>query len=148
MNKQKLNINNEPQTTEPSKQFGFEAGFILICPDCGGKAELKDSAIIYGKSYGLAYVCENYPKCDNFVGCHKGTNKPLGTLANAKLRSKRKETHSLFDQLWKGENRERGQAYKFMAEVLDIDQEQAHIALLTFAQCDKLIKAILGAKSK
>lgn len=25
MNEEKLNINNEPQTTEPGKQFGFEA---------------------------------------------------------------------------------------------------------------------------
>lgn len=127
----------------------LDAPVILICPDCGGKAELKDSAIIYGKSYGLAYVCEHYPKCDNFVGCHKGTNKPMGTLANAKLRSKRKEVHSLFDQLWRGKNSKmnREQAYKFMAETLGIDQKQAHIALLTFAECDKLIKTILGAKS-
>lgn len=30
MNKEKLNINNEPQITEPSKQFGFEAIVIKI----------------------------------------------------------------------------------------------------------------------
>lgn len=131
------------------KAIPVELPVMLICPDCRGNAELKDSAIIYGKSYGLAYVCEHYPKCDNFVGCHKGTDKPLGTLANAKLRNKRKETHSLFDQLWRGENRKmsRGQAYKFMADILGIDQSKAHIALLTFAECDKLIKGILGAKS-
>lgn len=33
MNKQKLNINNKPQTTEPSKQFGFEAIVMQIFCD-------------------------------------------------------------------------------------------------------------------
>lgn len=48
--------------TDEQSEVSVEAKVILICPDCGGKAELKDSAIIYGKSYGLVYVCENYPE--------------------------------------------------------------------------------------
>ena len=122
----------------------------LTCPYCDGKVELKDSSIIYnGKSFGNVYVCENYPKCDSFVGTHHGKTKPLGTLANARLRNKRKEAHSLYDQLWRGKNRimSRGEAYRFMAKTLNVSQEQAHIGMLDYEQCKLLINEILRASS-
>ena len=58
----------------------------LICPYCGAYSKLIDSKLIYGVSYGMAYVCKNYPECDTYVGTHKGTIKPRGTLANKELR--------------------------------------------------------------
>lgn len=33
----------------------------MKCPYCGYEAKLVDSKIIYGKSYGKAYVCSFYP---------------------------------------------------------------------------------------
>jgi ssDNA-binding Zn-finger/Zn-ribbon topoisomerase 1 len=143
MNKEKIKIE------EPTKQFGVEQLVMLPCPYCGGKIELRDSSIIYGRSYGNVYICENYPKCDAFVGTHHGKTKPLGTLADGRLRNKRKETHSLFDQLWKGEKKtmSRGKAYRYMAEILNIEQERAHIAMLTYEECSKLITEILRARS-
>lgn len=113
-----------------------------ICPHCGEEAVLKDSSFIYGKSYGNVWVCFNYPQCNSFVGCHGYTAKPLGTLANSDLRNKRKETHSLFDQLWKGKNRQmhRGQAYKWMAEIMNLSSTEAHIGMMNINQCKKLIQ--------
>jgi ssDNA-binding Zn-finger/Zn-ribbon topoisomerase 1 len=141
-------MNDKTEIEEKNKAVGFEPLVMLPCPYCGGKIELKDSSIIYGRSYGNVYICENYPKCDAFVGTHHGKTKPLGTLADSRLRNKRKETHSLFDQLWRGENRKmhRRQAYKFMADIINIKPERAHIAMLTYEECNKLIGELLRAR--
>ncbi|WP_088258626.1 zinc-finger-containing protein [Fimbriiglobus ruber] len=32
-------------------------------------------------------ACERYPTCDAYVGCHPGTETPLGRLANKELRA-------------------------------------------------------------
>ena len=55
----------------------------VYCDYCGRQAEYVDSKVIYGKSYGMMYLCRN---CMAYVGVHKGTDKPLGRLANAELR--------------------------------------------------------------
>lgn len=110
----------------------------LRCPYCNGKAELKDSAIIYnGKSYGNVWVCENYPQCDSFVGVHKATNLPLGTLANNELRQLRRKCHDLFDKLWKSKKMNRQEAYKQLGELMGI--EDPHIGAFTVEQCQKYI---------
>ncbi|MBL0255764.1 MAG: hypothetical protein IPQ27_12795, partial [Chitinophagaceae bacterium] len=43
----------------------------LVCPYCGNKTEYIDSSFIYGKSYGMIYICKPY---DAYVGVHKGTD--------------------------------------------------------------------------
>ncbi len=57
-----------------------------VCPFCNSSVSLVDSAKVYGRSYGFIYLCDQYPKCDARVGCHPGSNKPLGTLADKELR--------------------------------------------------------------
>ena len=52
----------------------------VYCPYCGRQAEYVDSKVIYGRSYGMAYLCRN---CDAYVGVHRGTDEPLGRLADA-----------------------------------------------------------------
>lgn len=74
---------------------------VLTCPYCGSEAHLKDSAMIYGKSFGMVYLCDRYPFCDSWVGVHKGTTNPLGTMADSELRELRKNAHVLFDRLWR-----------------------------------------------
>ena len=56
-----------------------------ICRYCGGVIRLAPARKIYGAStdrLGLAgeniYLCQN---CNARVGCHKGTNRPLGNVA-------------------------------------------------------------------
>ena len=49
----------------------------VYCDYCGRQAEYVDSKIVYGKSYGMMYLCRN---CMAYVGVHKGTDKPLGRL--------------------------------------------------------------------
>lgn len=117
----------------------------LNCPYCGGKVELLDSSVVYGKSYGWVYVCERYPICNSFVGCHGNTSEPLGTLANRELREKRKEAHSILDSLWKGRKYfTRGKAYRVMRELMNLTKSEAHIGVFTVFQCDEMIEKIGG----
>lgn len=115
------------------------------CPYCGADIELKDSSVIYGRSYGLVYVCSNYPNCDAYVGTHKGTTHPLGSMANAELRKWRKEAHMYFDTIWKcwkeeGVKQARSKAYKWLAEALGTPDKEVHIAWMGVTECQKVIE--------
>lgn len=69
-----------------------------VCPYCGKPTEFVDSSVIYGRSYGMIYLCRD---CRTYVGVHKGTDQALGCLANAELRKAKKEAHFYFDQIAK-----------------------------------------------
>ena len=83
-----------------------------ICRYCGGTVHLVPAAKVYGsaaaKRLGIEqekfYQCQN---CNARVGCHKGTDRPMGNLANEALRMKRKETHQVFDGFWKSKGMSR-----------------------------------------
>ena len=72
---------------------------IVICDYCGTPADFVDSSVVYhGHSFGMIYLC---PRCGAYVGVHKGSDKPLGRLANSELRNWKKAAHAAFDPLWK-----------------------------------------------
>lgn len=114
----------------------------MKCPYCGSKAKLVDSKVIYGRSYGKAFICSNYPCCDSYVGCHKGTDIPLGTLANSELRKKRNQCHVLFDQTWKSNNMTRIGAYARLAKLLNIRVNDCHFGMFDLNTCNKAMKFI------
>lgn len=111
----------------------------VICPYCGERAEFVDSKIVYGKSYGKIYLCR---KCLAYVGVHKGTDKPLGRLANAELRYWKKAAHAAFDPIWKyGRFRGyRNAAYGWLAGRMGLSVEETHIGMFDVAQCKKAIQ--------
>ena len=114
----------------------------IHCPYCGAKATLRPSSAVYGdaaKTDGYLYVCDRYPKCDSYVGAHKKTILPMGTLANGDLRNKRIQAHKAFDWMWKSGLMTKWQAYKWMQGKLDLSDEQAHIAMFSEYMCDRLI---------
>ena len=78
----------------------------MKCPYCGGKVNLVPSKVIYhnGKVKEKMWVCENYPKCDAYVGCHPGTEIPLGRPANKKLRNLKMEAVWNFSTFKKSKN--------------------------------------------
>jgi Protein of unknown function (DUF3268). len=107
-----------------------------VCPYCGKTANLVDSAVIYhGRSYGPAWVCGDYPACDAYCGCHPGTNRPLGTLANKELRKARNDAHDHVDAFWKKDVLDRSDTYHLVARLMGIDISQCHIAMFTVDQC-------------
>ena len=113
----------------------------VYCDYCGRQAEYVDSKVVYGKSYGMMYLCRN---CMAYVGVHKGTDKPLGRLANAELRYWKKRAHAVFDPLWqRGRFRgHRNAAYGWLAQKMGLPVEQTQIGMFDVAQCRKAIHII------
>lgn len=115
---------------------------MVTCPYCGDKAELLTSLEFYGRDYGSnVYSCK---PCDAYVGTHKGTKQPLGTLAQYELRELRKKAHAHFDPLWKSKEMSRTEAYAWLKEELELENGQAHIGMFDEDQCKKLIKKVKG----
>lgn len=109
------------------------------CPYCGSPVQLDDSIIIYGTSYGKVWICSQYPKCDAYVGCHKGTSKPLGRLANAELRYWKKRAHGIFDPLWQSKRLDRKECYKFLQVAMKMTSKEAHIGKFGVEECKRLV---------
>ena len=114
----------------------------VYCPYCGASVELRDYNYIYhtNKYKGKVWVCNNYPKCDAYVGCHKNTEIPLGRLANKKLRDLKQEAHRQFDPIWKSGLMTRKDAYKWLASMLHISVEECHIGMFDVERCREVIK--------
>lgn len=112
-----------------------------VCPYCQGPVDLVENKVIYGKNYGWpwVYMCRDRV-CDSFVGTHKDTRIPKGTLANNVLRNARKTAHSAFDAIWQNDHMTRGEAYKWLAEKLDIDRYRCHIAWFDLSYCKQTTK--------
>lgn len=114
-----------------------------ICRYCGGVIRLVSANTIYGDTaerLGLAnemiYQCQN---CNARVGCHKGTTRPLGNVANEVLRLKRVETHRIFDAYWQGCGMSRTQAYRWLAAQMHLPKNRAHIGGFEMDQCQMVI---------
>lgn len=114
----------------------------MECPYCSKKAELKDSSVIYGKSYGLIYICSDYPSCDSYVGVHPGTTIPLGRMANKELREYKKKVHVLFDPLWKGKKIRRNEAYKRLSDALNLSTKECHVGMFDVETCKRAIEVL------
>lgn len=115
-----------------------------ICRYCGGVIRLVPASSIYGKStdrLGMRdekiYQCQN---CNARVGCHKGTRRPLGKVANEVLRLKRVETHQIFDAFWRQRNMSRTAAYKWLAAEMELPAGQVHIGGFEMDQCQRVIE--------
>lgn len=114
-----------------------------ICRYCGGVVRLVPARVIYGKAtkrLGLEkeniYLCQN---CNARVGCHRGTNRPLGNLANEVLRLKRMETHQVFDAFWKSKCMKRTQAYQWLAGQMRLPKSRTHLGGFEMDDCQKVI---------
>lgn len=114
----------------------------LDCPYCGDYAILADAKVVYGqgRNYGKLWICRNYPVCDTFVGCHKGTDTPKGTLANKELREWRIRAHEKFDITWKFGGMKRGEAYKLLMEKINVEGSEVHIGSMNIEQCKKVVE--------
>jgi hypothetical protein len=121
----------------------------LLCPYCGATAVLVGGDVIYPWRPDLAH--KRFWKClacpDAYVGCHPGTNNPLGRLADPLLRLAKQHAHAVFDPLWeakverenisKGEAR--GRAYRWLAEQLGIEPDYCHIGLMDMETCYRVV---------
>ena len=112
----------------------------IKCPYCGADTVFVDDSIVYGQSFGMIYLCKNYPECDAHVGVHKGTNVPKGRLANKELREYKKVVHSIVDNFWRDGIMTRREFYAWMAKQMQMPEEEAHVAMFDVEQCQKAIR--------
>lgn len=110
------------------------------CPYCGQTPVCVDSSEVYPYRpdlRGLRYwLCRG---CGAYVGCHRGSDRPLGRLANAELRRAKMDAHHAFDRLWRTGVKSRGDAYAWLAERLGMDRKDCHIGMFDVEQCNRVV---------
>lgn len=107
------------------------------CNICG-----DNKVYLVKNSFGWRWVCTT---CKAYVGCHKGTQVPLGTMADNTLRKYRQQAHFYFDYMWKikkqnGDYLARKKGYAWLSKQLDIPIVKTHIGMFDKKQCEKVIK--------
>ncbi|ADV02232.1 zinc-finger-containing protein [Alicycliphilus denitrificans] len=108
------------------------------CHYCGRAVELVSNEVIYGRVFGwpLTYRCKG---CRARVGCHPGTDLPLGTLADDATMRARRAAHDAFDPLWQGKGgKARSRAYQALAKAMG--QTKAHISWMDAPACAKVVQ--------
>lgn len=118
----------------------------MICPYCNNEAKLVNGDVIYPHRPDLFALWFWYCADDNaWVGCHRGTKKPLGRLANAELRQAKCDAHVAFDALWRRTSPaglfDRKGAYQWLADQLGIPRAECHIGMFDVDRC-RLVVAL------
>lgn len=108
------------------------------CNCCSGTCvQLVEHAEIYGgRSFGdwpYAYLCRD---CGAYVGLHRATDLPLGTLADKPLRDARKTCKEPFELIWR-DHMTRVEAYAWLAKQLGIPGEQCHFGMFDIDRCNQ-----------
>ena len=87
----------------------------LFCVNCNKEINgvLTDGREIYPHRPDLYskkfWKC---PECDNYVGCHGESTRPLGCIPTEEIKKARIKLHSKFDPLWKSGKISRRNLYK------------------------------------
>lgn len=122
----------------PKPTLNLTARECILCPYCDNPAVLADSKEVYGgKSYGMIWICR---PCRAWCGVHKGSHRPLGTLANGTVRELRKKAHATFDPIWKSKLLTSKQAYVRLSEAMGIEFHKCHIGMMQVDECHKAIE--------
>lgn len=115
------------------------------CDYCGNDAELVTGNVIYPHRRDHLvlrkfWLCR---PCDAYVGTHENSNAvPLGRLANAELRALKQQVHKAFDPLWLRREMSRTEAYRWLAQALDIPEGECHVGMFDTARCRAALAAL------
>lgn len=117
-----------------------------VCPYCGHASRRVNGKIFYPHRPDLHdtwfYQCA---PCAAYVGCHPGTERPLGRLANAELRRAKSAAHAAFDPLWQRRPTHRRDAYAGLAEQLGIAVKDCHIGEFDLELCRRVVAVCTSA---
>ncbi len=119
----------------------------MNCSYCGNPATYCSNEVVYGLPYGkwpMIWFCACQPSYA-YVGCHTGTNRPLGTMANAHLRSKRVIAHAAIDPIWEAGLLSRKEVYAWLSDELGYE---VHVAESDIAGCEKITEAALSLQKE
>lgn len=106
----------------------------LKCPDCDSSmALMKDR-------HGIRYRCRDLD-CRGAHGAHPD-GKPFGIPADAETRRARIEAHDAFDRIWKSKKMDRGRAYIWLRQEMQVDEVGSHIGQFDVTMCKKLVATV------
>lgn len=108
----------------------------MKCPFCTKKAQWCENKEVYGRNYGRSYMIYLCKDCDAYVGCHRNSRKPFGTMANAELRRWRNEAHAHIDPMWKSGKIERKALYRLLDKFFG---KEFHVGGSTIDECKKVL---------
>lgn len=113
----------------------------MKCQYCEQDAELVDGEKMYphvprlaGKKFWRCVPCNAH------VGCHPGTENPLGRIANAELRRAKMAAHAAFDQIWNSGEVKRRDAYRWLADQLGMKKKLCHIGWFDVNTCKRVVE--------
>lgn len=110
----------------------------MNCPYCQKPVGfIKTSESVYRKDYGPLYICR---PCEAWVGCHPGTDKPLGRLADKDLRIWKRNAHAAFDPIWREGKCTRKNAYLWLSGQLGISVNECHIGMFDTETCKRVVE--------
>ena len=120
----------------------------VSCPYCGCVAPLVTGEEVYPHRRDL-YAKQFYAclPCGAWVGCHPGTTKPLGRLANAHLRQAKMRVHALLDPLWRSGAAKRSTVYARLSDHLSITPQECHVGMFDLERCanaERVLKSWAG----
>lgn len=107
----------------------------ILCGDCGAAMVLRNSR--FGKFFG----CSRYPDCTGTHGAHPD-GRPLGSPADLNTRKARIKAHNAFDHLWRSGSMSRGAAYHYLQQIMNKNEEEAHIAKFSEEECNQLLEKL------
>jgi hypothetical protein len=83
------------------------------------------------------YKC---PTCNNFVGCHKGTNNPLGCIPSKELKQARIKAHNFIDSYWKTGKCKRSEVYNILSNHFGYEYHNGNTK--SVEECEEAINVI------
>jgi len=99
------------------------------CPKCGEAGRCVHTR------RGWKWVCHD---CDTSVGCHRGTMRPLGTMADHELRLARIRAHEALDEVWNRGVLTRTETYKELAAAMGLPRDRCHIGHMGIDDCRRV----------
>ncbi len=112
----------------------------VACPVCGKTPIVVTGDVLY--PYRPDLHAKQFWRCPDgcaHVGCHSGTQVPLGDLAAPEVRVARMNAHNVFDDIWKIGGISRPDAYRMLAERMGISQDECHIGKFDKDMCDRAV---------
>jgi len=122
---------------------------VVFCCNCNCEVNtnLITGKIVYPHRkdlYKLKFL--QCPTCNHFVGTHKGSNIPLGSIPTPKLKAQRSNIHSIMDPLWRNKLISRTALYNYLTSVLGRTYHTAE--LRNDAEVNKILYAVNYLKNK
>jgi hypothetical protein len=86
--------------------------------------------------------------CGAYVGCHPGSQQPLGSCAGEATRKARSAAHAAFDPIWRQRLMSRTEAYLALGTALGLEPGKCHISWMTAAEAEHARQAAWVIRSR